>query len=184
MQRLAHWECRDCFKGMQSLHRRLQENWDNCHSKKQNQPRTLVWAQLLLHQRNVTFTDHFYAQNQCHRDIDGFCSECTNIVVWVKISYPPKVCMNVGWLRQYLDDHLTCQVFGKKQLFSVGLVLQKYTGLISLSAPSPSSLCLVSYVNATSSWTSHKFASLMTFFSVWLISHIILLTGYTICRDM
>ena len=40
MRKLAHWECNDCFREMQSLHRRLYErerkkkkNWDNCHYK-------------------------------------------------------------------------------------------------------------------------------------------------------
>lgn len=190
MQRLAHWECRDCFKGMQSLHRRLQENWDNCHSKK------------------TTNQEHLYGRNCC--SIKGmshlqiiFMHRISVIVILM--ASVVNVQISLSELKSLLSSksthecrlietifrwspsvlNLTCQVFGKKQLFSVGLVLQKYTGLISLSAASPSSLCLVSYVNATSSGTSHKFASLITvFFSVWLISHILLLTGYTICRDM
>ena len=93
MRKLAHWECNDCFREMQSLHRRLYERerkkkkklgqlpLQNEGKDKNQEPtkkhlnshKCCCIKGMLRLQLSLFFFSFFNAQSQCRRNIDGFC---------------------------------------------------------------------------------------------------------------
>lgn len=131
---------------------------------------------MLLHQSNVAFTNItiFYAQGQCHHDhwwLLLLMYKHRSLSYCYISHYPQKLQMNViqfwtqemnrkwhilkwhllfRWLPPLLNStsYTVCQLFGKKQLYSVALVLQKYTYLTNHILPPFSTI-------ATSPFWSH-----------------------------
>ena len=153
MRKLAHWECKDCFRRckvcIDGFTREKKTGttgitkWKKIKIK--NQPKTPEQSQVLLHQRNVAFTTITIFFFFMHRvSVSGTLmasvinvqtqkselkSSKNHTVTVIQLSTQETLFFKghliFGWPPYVLNltSYTVCQLFGKKQFYLVALVL-------------------------------------------------------------